>query len=83
MSQLIQPSLSVNDTHVADLLHDLAELSRTAETVRRKIKVLFPQFGSDSWWEKQEEKVDRELKDNKYTTFASMDQAISHLIVHT
>lgn len=62
------------------LAASLASFSAASEALRKQIVTLFPaRYGSALWWEKEEAKVDEQLKNGQYKQFSSMDEAITHL----
>lgn len=62
------------------LARTLAAFSAAAEALRKQIITLFPaKYGSDAWWEKEEAKIDEQIKKGQYKKFSSMDEAIAHL----
>lgn len=73
-------SHSMDEQALARLAQALASFSIAADTLRKQIMTVFPaKYGSDLWWEKEEAKVDEQLKKGQYKKFSSMDEAIRHL----
>ncbi len=74
------PQHTFDDQALARLAQTLASFSAAAEALRKQIVTLFPaKYGGDLWWEKEEAKVDEQLRRGQYKTFSSMDDAIQHV----
>ena len=73
-------SPSINEDELVRLAQALSSFSTAADALRKRIVTLFQtKYGGDLWWEKEEAKVDEQLKNDQYRRFSSMSDAITYL----
>ena len=73
--------LTTIDTETAEsLFSDITSLQKKLELLRKKIVKLLPaKYGSDLWWEKENEEALEEVKQGKYTTYDNVDDLLKDL----
>lgn len=77
-----QATIQLDNEAILSLQKDLALFSRAADSLRKKLSRILPaKYGSDAWWEKEEEKVYAALAQGEYKDFSSVDEMLKYLNV--
>lgn len=62
------------------IFSEVTSMQKRLEVLRKKIVKLLPaKYGSDLWWEKENEEALEEVKQGKYTTYNNVQDLIKDL----
>ncbi|MBU3979335.1 hypothetical protein KJ980_05850 [Patescibacteria group bacterium] len=72
-------TITVETKTVEKILSHLDELRQDMNELKNKLLKEEAPYGSDEWWEKEEEKATEDIKKRRIVTFNSVEEMQKHL----